>query len=474
MRILHTADWHLGRSLYGRQRYREFEQFLDWLIETIQDQRIDILLIAGDVFDSSTPSNRAQQLYYRFLYRIAQSDCQHVVVIAGNHDSPTFLDAPKQLLEVLSVHVVGSLSERLDDEVLMLSVSHSAADLTDTSESQAINSKAITSQAIICAVPYLRDKDIRTAEPGENIDQKNAQLVNGIKQHYQSVVDIAERKRQEKHQEKRQELLSQSTNSDTYIPIIAMGHLFTAGGKTIEGDGVRELYVGSLAHVEATVFPSSIDYLALGHLHVPQRIANTDHMRYSGSPIPMGFAEANQQKQVIVLEFNPQSNAHHRPLSDDATPTSTSHRPRYQIEVLAVPNFQELKRIVGDTETIVSEIERLNNHASRAWLEIEYTGTDAATNVRDIIDQCLVGSELEILRIKNQQLMRRLLGDAHPAHQPQNPNYSVEDLLEDLDEYEVFQRCLDDAQIPKEEQRSLQHCYAEIVQHIHEQDIHAE
>ena len=143
MNILHTY-WHLGRALCGRKRYEEFGAFLDWLAETIERQGIDVLLVAGDVFDNGAPSNRAQELYYRFLCRAAASSCRHVVVVAGNHDSPTFLDAPRSLLATLNVHVVGSAAEDPEDEVLVLRGRDGAPEL------------------IVCAVPYLRDRDVRT------------------------------------------------------------------------------------------------------------------------------------------------------------------------------------------------------------------------------------------------------------------------------------------------------------------------
>jgi exonuclease SbcD len=111
MKILHTSDWHIGRSLYGRKRYDEFSAFLDWLAEFIQTENIDALLVAGDIFDTSMPSNRAQELYYRFLCKVSASCCRHIVVIAGNHDSPSFLNAPKELLRALNVHVVGSITQ---------------------------------------------------------------------------------------------------------------------------------------------------------------------------------------------------------------------------------------------------------------------------------------------------------------------------------------------------------------------------
>ena len=280
MKILHTSDWHLGRSLYGKKRYPEFSAFLDWLAQTIDESNVDILLVAGDVFDTSTPSNQAQALYYRFLCRIAASRCSHVVVIAGNHDSPSFLNAPQALLRTLHVHVVGAMTESLADEVLVLQTS-----------SQAVPGNVDT--AIVCAVPYLRDKDLRTVVPGETIDDKNRKLVAGLQRHYAEVVALAE--------SKRADLYAAADAAAPFMPIIAMGHLFTAGGQTIDGDGVRELYVGSLTHVGADIFPAAIDYLALGHLHVPQQVGGLAHLRYCGSPIPMGFGEANQSKQIVLV-----------------------------------------------------------------------------------------------------------------------------------------------------------------------------
>ncbi|MCK5806384.1 MAG: exonuclease subunit SbcD, partial [Lentisphaeria bacterium] len=138
MRVLHTSDWHLGRSLYGRKRYEEFEEFLAWLAEAIQTEQVDALLVAGDIFDTSAPSNRAQELYYRFLCQVGATPCRHVVIIGGNHDSPSFLDAPGELLKALSVHVIGGAAASEDDEVIVL------------------RNREDTPELIVCAVPYLR------------------------------------------------------------------------------------------------------------------------------------------------------------------------------------------------------------------------------------------------------------------------------------------------------------------------------
>lgn len=120
MRILHTSDWHLGRTLYGKKRYEEFDRFLQWLLHTIQEQRIDILIIAGDIFDTTAPSNQAQEQYYSFLSKVHTTTCQHIIVIGGNHDSASFLNAPQALLKALNIHVVGAVDTQTEDELIVL------------------------------------------------------------------------------------------------------------------------------------------------------------------------------------------------------------------------------------------------------------------------------------------------------------------------------------------------------------------
>lgn len=412
MKILHTSDWHLGRSIYGRKRYDEFEAFLDWLAQTIENEKIDVLLIAGDVFDSTTPSNRAQQLYYRFLCKISKSCCRHVVITAGNHDSPSFLNAARDILKALNVHVIGNITEDMEDEVIVLK-------------------KDEKPELIICAVPYLRDKDIRTVDPGETIDNKNAKLVDGIKKHYTDVCAIANKKRTEFEDA-----------GHFGIKIVAMGHLFTAGGKTVDGDGVRDLYVGSLVYVGMELFPASIDYLALGHLHIPQVVGNTEHMRYSGSPLPMCYGEATQQKKVVIVEIS------------GANPN---------IREMPVPCFQQLVRIVGSLDEIYEKIEKLKNEGSRAWLEIEYTGSDINGNLRELLDEVLNGSAMEIRRIKNRRVMERVIS-----------SISEDETLDDLDPGDVFIRCMDSFEVPDEEREELSASYNEIVRSLQEEDVNAE
>ena len=410
MKILHTSDWHLGRSLYGRKRYDEFSQFLNWLVETIAQEQVDILLVAGDVFDTSTPGNFAQELYYRFLHRVSTTDCQHIVIIAGNHDSPSFLNAPRALLEVLNVHVIGAASENPKDEVLLL------------------NDKKDNPQAIICAVPYLREKDIRRVDIGESVEDKGIKLIEGLKAHYAQVCDFAG--------QKQQEFKNQGFKN---VPIIAMGHLFTAGGKTMDGDGVRELYVGSLAYVGQELFPPVIDYLALGHLHIPQCVGDNPRFRYSGSPLAMSFGEAKQSKQVVSVSFEEGKSA---------------------IEEIAVPCFQALKRITGTLDEIDAEIASLKQQDSSAWLEIEYRGKDVVPDLWALMEESIADSAMEILRIKNNTIaVIAPLGE--------------DETLDDMDEYGVFERCLGAYDVPEESREELMLSYKELIRAIQDEDSNA-
>lgn len=403
MKLLHTSDWHLGRSLYGKKRYAEFEAFLNWLADTIAHNSIDALLVAGDIFDNSAPSNSAQELYYRFLCRVAKSACRHVVIIAGNHDSPSFLNAPKELLKAMDVHVVASITDSLDDEVLVLKDRGGAPEL------------------IVCAVPFLRDRDIRIAEAGEAFEDKERKLIEGISAHYATVAALAEQKRKE-------------LGAD--IPIVGMGHLFTAGGQTVEGDAVRELYVGSLAHVSAGIFPLCFNYLALGHLHVPQKVGGIESMRYSGSPIAMGFGEAKQEKSLCLLDFN-------------------GSKP--SIQLLAVPSFQELDRIKGDWDFISERIAKLSASAYPIWLEVIYDGEELIGDLRERLEDAISGTQLEVLRIKNNHIIEHVLGQMH-----------AEETLDDLDENDVFERCLAIYNLSEDERAGLRLTYQEALMSIYE------
>ena len=386
LKILHTSDWHLGRSLYGQNRHAEFAAFLDWLMQTLQQERVDVLMIAGDVFDTITPNHAAQELYYRFLAQVsAYCLCRHIIIIGGNHDSASFLNAPKALLFALNVHVIGAATNPIDKEVLVLKNAQGEP------------------AAIVCAVPYLRDRDVRVSVDGESSQDKSLALTQGIKDHYRQALAIAEHKQQE---------------LGSNAPIIAMGHLFSQGGMTLDADGVRELYVGSLAHIGADCF-DGFDYVALGHLHVPQAVGGQAHIRYCGSPIPMGFGEAKQQKQVLHVAF-------------------TGRLP--EINAINIPNFQVLQRIQGDLPHIQAELKQLMQSGSTAYIEVVYQGNELVADLSEKLDAQVQGSDLRLLRVYNRQFVNNVLASA-----------SADATLPDLNPTEVFEACmaqhdLDDAQ----------------------------
>lgn len=412
MKILHTSDWHLGRTLYGRSRQREFELFLDWLAELVESRGIEALIVSGDIFDTTTPSNASQRLYYRFLHRIAlssDSPCRHIVIVGGNHDSPSFLDAPKELLRSFDVHVLGAVNGEPEEEVLVLRDADGEP------------------EAVVCAVPYLRDRDIRTVEAGESMEDKNRKLIEGVARHYAEVARIAEERRQ-------------SIGRD--IPVIATGHLFTAGGVKLEDDGVREIYVGSLARIGASAFPASLDYVALGHLHVPQRVGGEERLRYSGSPIPMGFGEARQRKLVLEVAF------------EGRVPT---------ISEVEVPCFQPLEKLAGSLDEVTAAIAALRSAGSSAWLEIDYIGDQPASVVQEALEAAVEGSLLEIRRIRNNRPLRQAMGQL-----------DADETLEQLDPEAVFERCLDVRKIDETLRPVLLESYREVLRSIHEDDVRAE
>lgn len=515
--ILHTSDWHLGRRLYGRMRYEEFETFLNWLTETITTHQVDILIVAGDIFDTMTPSNKAQALYYEFLGRVSSLKindkpcCQHIVIVAGNHDSPTFLDAPSGVLKFLNVHVIGTACEDVSEEVLTLT-NHEDEPL-----------------CIIAAVPYLRDRDVRGSYAGESSQDKDANVLKGIQAHYDGVAAIAKAE---------QETLIKAHGRP--IPIIATGHLFAAGGKTTDDDGVRDLYVGSLGKVSADMFDDCFDYVALGHLHVPQRVGGSETIRYSGSPIPMGFGEARQQKQVLLIQFAaevavsdqpdpaplsnetlvnsvvsvPPTTATPRPIhqsdlfadlfvdthdahsevqtpaddkrisqpvltstpSSSTTQTMSDHRSgqlattllyqdtdkQMQVITLPIPCFQKLAQISGDLPHIAQAIRSLSKTES-IWLEVVYTGDEIVSDLREQVQALSEGLPCEILKIKNSKTYNKVLNQQNH-----------DETLADLDEMEVFKRCLQVNNIAQSQHKPLLEAYEQIVYEIRHEDRRAD
>lgn len=399
LRLLHTSDWHLGRALCGRRRYAEFEAFLDWLVQTIDREKVEVLALAGDVFDSSAPSARAQSLYYRFLGRVAlETDCGQVLIIAGNHDSAALLDAPGEILRALDIHVVGRVSPDLSDEVILL------------------KDRAGQPRLIAAAVPYPRDRDLRESQAGESVEDKERKLVEAIGRHYLEAGRLAEELRR---------------TLPVRVPLLAMGHLFAAGGLTVDGDGVRSLYVGTLGQVPAEVFPACFDYVALGHLHQPQMVGGQPSRRYSGAPLVLSFSEAGRAKSVTLVDFQPDGP---------------------EISQIPVPVFQRLESLQGDWDQISAALVSLREEGVSIWLEVEYEGLEIIGDLRERIEDLTAGSSLEVLRIRDARLRALALTEGRSG-----------ETLEELDEMEVFRRCLTAHQVPDEQRLELEAAYGEIL-----------
>ncbi len=405
MKILHTADWHIGKKLYGNQRFTEHKAFLNWLTEYLENERINGLIVAGDIFDTANPSEQSRTLYTQFLARACKI-CDWIIITAGNHDSPSVLNGPKELFSLLNIHVVGKKNNSPEDEIIEIK-----------------DNKGKT-KAYIAAVPYLRDRDLRQSVAGETEKDKEQKLRAGIKAHYDNLADIIIKKQ-----------------NSSKIPTIAVGHLYAAGcSPENEGDGVRDLYVGGLGHVSAQTFSHTYDYVALGHIHVPQRVNKQNHIRYSGSPIPMGYGEANQQKILIQLEY-----------TEDLS---------LNIQEIKIPTFQELIRIKGDLENIKQQIKQLITSKSNAWLEIIYTGQKHQGNLRSDILNTVEDSNIEILKIANHTIKQRSLNQTDPQEE-----------LKQLTPIEVFKRCLTDHEVAEDEQPALTAAYQQITDLIEKEEI---
>ncbi len=312
MKILHTADWHLGHRLHEQSQLEEQTLFLSWIENYIIDQKIDVLLISGDIFDTGSPSNQSLEMYYSFLVKLKATSCKSIIITGGNHDSPGTLNAPKHILDALSIKVVGKATENMEDEVFEIQ----------------INDEKI----IVGAVPYLRDGDIRRAVAGESFDELTDKYKTALINHYQLVAAHCE--------------LINTSNA----PVIAMGHLFATGGSV--SDSEQNIYVGTLGHIGAADFPTYFNYIALGHLHRPQIIGGNDKVRYSGSPNILSFSEINYDKKILVL--------------------TTKNNKINVVEDIVVPRFREFYKLTGTMTDCIDEFSNItsNPYKLTPWVEI--------------------------------------------------------------------------------------------------------
>jgi exonuclease SbcD len=265
MKLIHTADWHLGHKLHDVDRRAEHEAFLQWLIETVRSQQADALLVCGDNFDTANPSAESQKLWYGFLARCRRENPNlDMVIIGGNHDAAGRLDAPDSLLQEFGVQVVGGLPRAGRDVVL----DDVLKPITDRRGKVA---------AWVAGVPFLRSPDLPAVD-GED------PLVEGVAHIYKTVIDEARARAAGK------------------CAVVAMGHLYLSGTRLSELSE-RKVLGGNQHALPANIFPEDLAYVALGHLHLAQHVAR-ENMRYSGSPIPLSIAERTYPHQVMAVELD--------------------------------------------------------------------------------------------------------------------------------------------------------------------------
>lgn len=343
-RLLHTADWHLGKMLGDLSREDEHQRFLNFLLEEIVTRKVDALLIAGDVFDSANPPQSAVTQYYNFLSALhRRSDC-HVVVIAGNHDSPAQIEAPQQLLKLLRTHVIGQWSDHAQDVLIPLP-------------------DAINPRIVIAAVPFLRDRDLRVGISGQTPNEIQATLNQAITAIYQQIATTAK--------------------GGKPVPLIAMGHLTVTGTRSSESE--REIHIGGLGALPAENFPNEFSYVALGHLHRPQSCGANEHIRYSGSPIPLSFSEANDHKELRLVEWQA-----------DGT---------WQQSGIPIPLTRRLLQKKCDSAEIESCFQELRhslaNESLPAWTELTLSNAFAGDNIAAKIQELSKDAPFEVIRILN-------------------------------------------------------------------------
>ncbi len=337
MKILHTSDWHLGQNFMGKSRIEEHEAFLSWLLKTIKEKQIEVLLVSGDIFDTGTPPNYALELYYNFLKELSSIKTLITTIItARNHDSISTLKASKQLLELLNVQVITSGDE---DENVIIPIY-----------------KNKTLKTIVCAVPFLRDSVIREALEGQTISQKEKLANDGIKAYYENCYKKAFEVKKHKH-----------------IPIIAMGHLTTIGSRSSQSES--DIYIGGTIDIGGDYLASMFDYVALGHLHINQTVKN-NHVRYSGSPIPLSFSESKNTQKVNLITF------------EDI---------KIEIKELEIPLFRKLIVIKGNLENIKNELVKVEDKNS--WIEV-HIKDDNVMFANGVIRQLALELELTLLAVK--------------------------------------------------------------------------
>lgn len=351
MKILHTADWHIGQLFHEYDRTYEHNHFLDWLVQTLKDEKVDVLLISGDVFDLSNPSASSIKMFYTFLNRAvkANPDIQ-IIITAGNHDSASRLESPKPLLESSNIHIIGIVEKteegNIDYEKLSIP----------------IKDKAGTTLAWCLAIPFLRMGDYPIVADVEN------PYAAGVAALYAEAYEFISAKKQADQ------------------PVICMGHLYAQQAEITDMDKSERLIMGGIECMSAAAFHEDIKYVALGHIHKAQRIGGKEHIRYCGSPIPMSFSELNYKHQVVVFNLNEQN------ISD--------------LRAIEIPIAVSLKRVPSVHSSLAEVISALQqlpasgiNPQLTPYLEVRVLLDGPEPGLRHKIETAVTGKDVRLAKI---------------------------------------------------------------------------
>ncbi|MCK6390076.1 MAG: exonuclease subunit SbcD [Azonexus sp.] len=349
MRLLHTSDWHLGQHFMGKSRQAEHLALIDWLLGAVDEYAVDAVLIAGDLFDTGTPPSYARELYNQLVLRLHQAGVA-LVLLGGNHDSVAVLSESRDLLASLGARVVPGADDPVQ-QILVLPRRDGSAG------------------CVVCAVPFIRPRDVLRSQAGQSADDKQLGLQQAIAAHYASLHTQA--------LVRRDTLLAET---GVRLPIVATGHLTTVGASSSES--VREIYVGSLDAFPAKAFPPA-DYIALGHIHRPQTVGGLPHIRYSGSPLPLSFDEAKQAKEMLLVDLGTEG--------------------LQGITALPVPRFQPLAAFASSLAGLPAAIGSAaaqSENGKPVWLEITITEDEYLADLPARVQAVCEGWPVEVLRIR--------------------------------------------------------------------------
>lgn len=340
-RILHTADWHLGKMLNEQSREGEQKRFLDWLLNQVVALEVDAVLVAGDVFDSANPPQSAEALYYDFVAELNRKSSASLVLIAGNHDSANQLEAPKRVLKALRTHVHGAIADDPADRLLLLP-------------------SAEAPKVAIALVPFLREKDLRVGKSGDKEAEVRKEIVVGISRVYEETAKAAKA-------------------AKMACPIIATGHLTVAGASSSESE--RDIHIGGLGAVDSSVFPEIFAYVALGHLHRPQSTDTAGRVRYSGSPIALSFSEVDDKKEIRLLDVT------RKGVVQSAVP---------------IPVFRQLVQLITSLEALDEDLAaqaKVKPGELPTWVEVVLSGHTGLNDANSQVQALAHGKPFEVLKV---------------------------------------------------------------------------